>query len=222
VDDDSRQDKLGKVLRVIGLALLVPAVALVLLALLSFLAGDGVADAAPWWAFFLVLAALPGVLGLLALLLARLTRSNRARMIVALGIPALALTTLACASAGSTTTAQLTEVEARWVKALREHDTVALDRLLDDSFVDSTFRGTLRGKRDVLAGPPAGGPYHSIRLDDLAVRSYGRSTAIVTGVNVLQGKDAADIVRVRFTDVFVRQHGEWRAVAAQETVETTH
>ncbi|MGE5234215.1 MAG: nuclear transport factor 2 family protein [Acidobacteriota bacterium] len=143
----------------------------------------------------------------------------RATAIAMLLLAGLALAALACASAGSTTTAQLTVVEARWVKALRAHDTVALDRLLDDRFVDSTFRGTVRSKRDVLAGPPAGGPYHSIRLDDLVVRSYGHSTAIVTGVNVLQGKDAGDIVRVRFTDVFIRQRGEWRAVAAQETLQ---
>ena len=92
-----------------------------------------------------------------------------------------------------------------------------LDGLLADGFVDSTFRGATRTKREVLAGPAAGGAYRSLRLDDLAVRTYG-STAIVTGVNVLRGT-AGDEVRVRFTDVFIRRRGRWRAVSAQETLQ---
>ncbi len=127
---------------------------------------------------------------------------------------------LGCASTASSTTAELEAVEERWVAALRDHDTAALDRLLDDRFVDSTFRGALRSKRDVLTGPPAGGPYRSIRLEDLAVRADGGATAIVTGVNVLRGASDDDDVRVRFTDVFVREKGGWRAVAAQETLQT--
>ncbi len=67
------------------------------------------------------------------------------------------------------------ELEHRWVAALQAHDTAALDRLLDDSFVDATFRGAIRHKRDVLTGSPAGGPYHSVRLDDVVVRRYGRT-----------------------------------------------
>jgi ketosteroid isomerase-like protein len=123
-----------------------------------------------------------------------------------------------CASSGRTAAAELTEVEHRWVEALRTHDTAALDDLLADGFVDSTFRGETRTKREVLAGPAAGGAYRSLRLDDLAVRTYG-STAVVTGVNVLRGP-AGDEARVRFTDVFIRRHGRWRAVSAQETLQS--
>ena len=114
----------------------------------------------------------------------------------------------------------LVALEHRWVEAIRSHDVAQLDALLDESFVDSTFRGATRTKEQVLSGPPAGGRYHSIRLDDLAVRRYG-STGIVTGVNVLQGAGAGDTVRVRFTDVFVKRRGRWRAVCAQETLQTT-
>ena len=110
-------------------------------------------------------------------------------------------------------------LERQWVDALARHDRAALDRLLDDRFVDSTFRGTIRTKREVLDGPPAGGPYHSIRFEELEVRRYGRRTAIVTGVNVLEGASAADLARIRFTDVFVIEDGRWRAVSAQETLQ---
>jgi len=130
----------------------------------------------------------------------------------------VAMLTGACASLGGATAAQLIGIEHRWVEALETHDTAALDDLLAEGFVDSTFRGGVRTKREILAGPAAGGPYRSLRLDDLTVRTYGRSTAIVRGVNVLRGP-AGDLVRVRFTDVFVVQHGRWRAVSAQETLE---
>jgi Domain of unknown function (DUF4440) len=124
-----------------------------------------------------------------------------------------------CASADRDLAPRLVDLEHRWVEALRTHDAAVLDRLLDDRFVDSTYRGALRTKNEVLTGPPAGGPYHSLRLEELAVRRAGRDAAVVTGVNVLQGATAADRVRVRFTDVFVRDHGAWRALSAQETVQ---
>ena len=126
-----------------------------------------------------------------------------------------------CASVSATPDAYFVDLEHRWLDALAKHDIAALDALLDDSFVDSTFRGAVRTKHDVLTGPPAGGAYRSIRLDDLAVRRYGSDTAIVTGVNVLQGTAPDDIVRVRFTDVFVRKDGRWRAVSAQETLQAS-
>lgn len=142
--------------------------------------------------------------------------SMSARRILGLGF---FLPALACATAGADGDAAFIALENRWVEAIQKHDTAALDRLLADTFVDATFRGTLRTKKDVLTGPPAAGPYHSIRLDELAVRRYGPDTAIVTGLNVLQGKGPEDVARVRFTDVFVRKDGRWRAVSAQETLQ---
>lgn len=127
-----------------------------------------------------------------------------------------------CASVSDAVSSELIETEHRWVEALAQHDRAALDRLLADSFVDSTFRGATRSKRDILDGPAMSGSYRSVRLDELAVRVYASDVAIVTGVNVLQGASADDVVRVRFTDVFVKQDGRWQAVAAQETVQSEH
>ncbi len=112
------------------------------------------------------------------------------------------------------------DLEYRWVAALQSHDTVVLADLLDDSFIDSTFRGAIRTREDVLKGPPAAPSYRSVRLDDMVVRPYGRDTVIVTGVNVLQGATPDDTARVRFTDVFVKRKGSWRAVSAQETLQS--
>jgi hypothetical protein len=125
----------------------------------------------------------------------------------------------ACASSTSGATA-LVELEHRWVDALRTHDARALERILDDTFLDSTYRGELRTKQQVLSGPPAGGGYHSTGLEGLEVRVYGR-TAVVTGVNVLASDPPAAPVRIRFTDVFVRRGTQWRAVSAQETLQSS-
>lgn len=133
-------------------------------------------------------------------------------------IAAAALLGFACASAPPSASFFI-DLEHRWIEALAKHDVAALDRLLDDSFIDSTFRGGVRTKHDILTGPSAGAGYHSIRLDDVVVRPYGGRTVIVTGVNVLEGSTASDVARIRFTDVFVRFGDEWRAVSAQETLE---
>lgn len=123
---------------------------------------------------------------------------------------------VACASAAPPR-AEFLALEQRWIAALAAHDVAALNDILDDTFIDSTFRGTIRTKPDVLRGPAAGQGYRSVRLDDVVVRPYGRATVIVTGVNVLEGTKG-DQVRVRFTDVFHKRGGAWRAVTAQETL----
>ena len=66
-----KRDWLLLVLRVLAGLLLVPATCLLLLAVVTWLSGDGIADAAPWWVFFAFLAAGMGFPGLLILLLAR-------------------------------------------------------------------------------------------------------------------------------------------------------
>lgn len=109
-------------------------------------------------------------------------------------------------------------LEHEWISALERRDVAMLGELLDDSFIDSTFQGAVRTKSDVLAGPRAGAGYRSVALEDMKVRQYGPTTVIVTGVNVLQRSEKEAAVRVRFTDVFCKLHGRWRAVAAQETL----
>ena len=125
-----------------------------------------------------------------------------------------------CASVAPLSPEYFVDLEKQWVAALQQPNPKFLDELLDDSFVDSTFRGEIKTKQDVLNGSRAGGAYHSIRLDDLDVRQYGGNTAVVTGVNVLQDRLGSETVRVRFTDVFCKIRGRWRAVAAQETLQT--
>jgi ketosteroid isomerase-like protein len=136
-------------------------------------------------------------------------------------LASLLLALAACVSRPTTTSEEFARIEQSWIEALQSHDTAALGRLLADDFLDSTWCGGVRTREQVLSGPPAAArPYHSVRLEELKVRTPGRDTAIVTGVNVLESADPEDRVRIRFTDVFVREDGRWRAVSAQETLQS--
>jgi hypothetical protein len=41
--------------------------------------------------------------------------------------------------------------------------------------------------------------------------------AIARGLNEISDKDGRIVMRIRFTDVFLYRHGNWQAVATQET-----
>ncbi|HET6726380.1 MAG TPA: nuclear transport factor 2 family protein [Gammaproteobacteria bacterium] len=111
----------------------------------------------------------------------------------------------------------LIKLENAWVKAIAQHDVSALDRILADEFVDTSWTGALRDKQQMLARARSRrGGSGAQRLQDVRVRFY-HGAAIVTGTNVVTNKRFGE-VRVRFTDVFVMRDHRWQAVSAQETV----
>jgi len=105
--------------------------------------------------------------------------------------------------------------EHEWLRALVERDRATLDRLLADDFVDSNWKGELHTKKQVLEG--LGTPRrYSQHLRDIRIQLYG-SMAIARGLNEISNKDRRIIMWIRFTDVLLYSHGNWQAVAAQET-----
>ncbi|HEY0783692.1 MAG TPA: nuclear transport factor 2 family protein [Thermoanaerobaculia bacterium] len=113
---------------------------------------------------------------------------------------------------------EVRKLEDRWLEALDRHDRTALDALLADDFMNTNWVGKVRTKQDVLNSlDDPGRPQGTQRLIDVQARVYG-DTAVVTGTNIFTTLDQARVVRLRFTDVFVRRDGRWRAVAGQETV----
>jgi ketosteroid isomerase-like protein len=112
---------------------------------------------------------------------------------------------------------QLVQLENDWLKAISEHDTASLDSILAEDFLDTTYTGELRTKRDAISRATAGNnAIDSQRLSDVRVRFYG-NTAIVTGLNTVIAKAFGE-AKVRFTDVFVKNGNHWQAVSAQETL----
>jgi hypothetical protein len=106
-------------------------------------------------------------------------------------------------------------IEHEWLRALVERDRAMLDRILADDFVDSNWKGELRTKREVLEGLGRPRPY-SQHLREIKIQLYG-SMAVARGLNEVSGNDGRIVMRIRFTDVLLYRHGNWQAVAAQET-----
>jgi len=124
-----------------------------------------------------------------------------------------------CASAGNRTMTDsaIVELETAWATAAVAHDTATLRCVLADDFVDTSWQGALRNKRDVLAtGPvtPSGLTQH---FSDWRIARHD-DTMIVRGLNTITGADNKAVSAIRFTDVLQYLDGRWQAVAAQETM----
>jgi len=106
-------------------------------------------------------------------------------------------------------------IEREWLRALVERDHITLERILADDFMDSTWKGELRTKRQVLEGLSKPLPY-SQHLQSIKIKLYG-SMALARGLNEITDKNGRIVMRIRFTDVLLYRHGYWQSVAAQET-----
>lgn len=127
--------------------------------------------------------------------------------------------TLACACAcacaqAAAAAAPLLQLEQTWLRAAQSRDIGALQRILSDDYVDINYAGILRDKADALKAPNVTSRKTTQTLSEERVRIYG-TTAVVTGLGTLAaGKHR---YQWRFTDVFIADHGAWRAVSSQET-----
>ncbi len=137
--------------------------------------------------------------------------------VLAVLLVALLLFAPARASARPDAATQLRRLEQVWLRAEMGHDRTTLDRLLAKDFVHITWQGRVLTKADTLAAPIA--PAQAVQtLSQLRVRIYG-NTGIVTGLNTVTMQNGQMRTGLRFTDVFIRRDGLWRAVSAQETAE---
>jgi len=113
-------------------------------------------------------------------------------------------------------TQSVLNVEQAWIQAIADRDTSAVACILADDFLDTSWRGVLRTRRDQLRGL-GGARGYTPHYSDWRVRLYG-NTAVVRGLNVMTDSSGHEVARLRFTDVFAYRGGRWQAVAAQETM----
>ena len=106
-------------------------------------------------------------------------------------------------------------IEHEWLRALVERDHASLERILADDFMDSSWKGELRTKRQVLDDLSKPLPYAQ-HLQNIKIKFYG-SMALARGLNEISDKNGRIVTRIRFTDILLYRHGNWEAVAAQET-----
>lgn len=137
---------------------------------------------------------------------------------LSVGLLVLLPTFPAAAHAAASTESQLLALEQTWMQAAQERNVPVLSRILADDYIDINYEGVVRDKRDALNAPNLKMKHYAQQLSDEKVRLYGE-TAIVTGRGVLSKNDGVEIAAWRFTDVFVRGGGVWRAVSSQETIE---
>jgi len=129
--------------------------------------------------------------------------------------------TLKKPSAGETSsTAQaLMALENKWVRALQQADTAALDSILADTYVDTSEEGQRTDKQSILSVLKSGQlKFDSVAVSDMQVYPYGIA-AVVTGTGVQRGtfQDQPVMPRIVFTDTFVLRQGKWRAVASHRS-----
>lgn len=111
--------------------------------------------------------------------------------------------------------ASVLHVEEAWISAINAHDTSAVACILSDDFLDTSWQGRLRTKRDQIAGLARPRAYQQ-RYQDWRVTVAG-STAVVRGLSVVSDSSGHALMQMRFTDVYAYRDGRWQAIAAQET-----
>jgi hypothetical protein len=103
--------------------------------------------------------------------------------------------------------------ERRWLTAITNGDTAAVESILGPTFKHVNSDGKLLDRAQEVAGIEK--VSFTMNPSEQLVDIMG-DTAVIHGVNTLidGGKVLA---RERFTDVFVLQNGTWMALSAQET-----
>jgi ketosteroid isomerase-like protein len=128
------------------------------------------------------------------------------------------LCTLLCtpASAGPAQADSDSDVEAKllamehvWGQAYVLRDPKALERILDDAFVNVDSDGKLQTKSDVLAEVRTSTTLHFAN-ESMAVHLHG-DTAVVTGVILVSGvqNGQAYAQHMRFVDTWFSRKGQW-------------
>jgi ketosteroid isomerase-like protein len=135
-------------------------------------------------------------------------------------LPLVAL--LACAGmssgfapgdADSDAGAKILAMEHMWAQAYVSKDPKALERILDDAFVNVDSDGKLQTKGDALAEVRTSTALQFL-TESMAVQLHG-STAIVTGIFLIKGVDHGKpyAQRERFLDTWIFKNGQWVSIA---------
>jgi hypothetical protein len=114
---------------------------------------------------------------------------------------------------------QLEDIQHQLVNAWITHERSILERLLAPEWRVTRADGRISTRDEVLREFDTGANrLQGGKIDDILVRAFG-DFAIVTGRTQARGEYAGQAydVTLRFTDVFVRRNGQWRAVASHAT-----
>jgi uncharacterized protein (TIGR02246 family) len=133
--------------------------------------------------------------------------------------PLFLLAVLLAAPALADDAADLKALDTSWAEATLKSDAAALGRIFADDLRYVHGSGTVENKQQFLASLKGGGmKYHSIDMEELAVRVLG-DTAVVTSTPhiriFIDGKDQD--FRARFLRVYLKRSGRWQLTYHQAT-----
>jgi ketosteroid isomerase-like protein len=116
------------------------------------------------------------------------------------------------------------QLEQDWAVALKNRDTAATDQIVAPSWMMTDQDGVLSDKAQADADLKTGAYLiETFKIDDLQVHVDG-DTAVVFGVetekSTYKGTDSSG--QYRFTDVFVKRDGSWKAIATHVSKVTKH
>ena len=106
-----------------------------------------------------------------------------------------------------------------YLRAWKDKDYAALDRLLSDDYKAVNFRGIVSTKANEIATAKEDHDYADMKGDIMSVTLFG-DNAVASGLIDARWKDEhgqAQRVTVRFLAVLSKQKGEWKLVATQST-----
>ena len=119
--------------------------------------------------------------------------------------------------ADSDVEAKILATEHMWGQAYVSKDPKALERILDDAFVNVDSDGILQTKAEVVAEVRTSTVVQFL-TESMVVHLHG-NTALVTGIFQLKGVDRGKpyAQRERFVDTWFHKNGQWVSIAGLVT-----
>ena len=113
--------------------------------------------------------------------------------------------------------ANILATQHMWGQAYVSKDPKALERILDDAFVNVDSDGILQTKADVVAEVRTSTVVQFL-TESMVVHLHG-NTALVTGIFQLKGVDRGKpyAQRERFVDTWFHKNGQWVSIAGLVT-----
>lgn len=121
------------------------------------------------------------------------------------------------AVSGSSTAAELRQIEKDWTDAQKSRNVEKLGEILADNWIGIGWDGATSDKAKALEDLKSpGNSLDSIEMGPMKVRVFG-NTAVVTGSNTEKSKEYGKDTSGKYvwTDVFMKLNGKWRAIASQ-------
>lgn len=117
---------------------------------------------------------------------------------------------------------RLKKIEQEWADAYVKRDSVYADRMTTEDFTFIGPDGAILNKPDYLSSITSQVEFKQFKIDQIRVRVYGDTTAVVVGLGSIKAQLGADELNEKYswTDVFVKQNGEWKRATGHVTMVT--